>query len=42
MPPQDAKVALEAPDLTACADGEPLGPLPAAAACVPGALRLIT
>ncbi|MFJ8165978.1 diacylglycerol kinase [Streptomyces sp. NPDC096136] len=37
-----AKVALEAPDLTAYADGEPLGPLPLAAECVPGALRLIT
>ncbi|MEW1638060.1 diacylglycerol kinase [Streptomyces sp. NPDC093801] len=37
-----AKVTLEAPDLTAYADGEPLGPLPVAAACVPGALRLIT
>lgn len=37
-----AKVALEAPGLTAYADGEPLGPLPVAAECVPGALRLIT
>ncbi|MEU8433148.1 diacylglycerol kinase [Streptomyces sp. NPDC029216] len=37
-----AKVVLEAPDLTAYADGEPLGPLPVTAECAPGALRLIT
>ncbi|MFD8148027.1 diacylglycerol kinase [Streptomyces sp. NPDC059708] len=37
-----AKVVLEAPELTAYADGEPLGPLPVTAECVPGALRLIT
>ncbi|MEV7542583.1 diacylglycerol kinase [Streptomyces sp. NPDC089915] len=36
-----AKVVLEAPELTAYADGEPLGPLPVTAECVPGALRLI-
>ncbi|MFF2193866.1 diacylglycerol kinase [Streptomyces sp. NPDC058157] len=36
-----AKVVLEAPGLTAYADGEPLGPLPVTAECVPGALRLI-
>ncbi|WP_374199225.1 hypothetical protein [Streptomyces sp. ISL-44] len=28
--------------LTACADGEPIGPLPVTAECVPGALRLLT
>lgn len=37
-----ARVVLEAPELTAYADGEPLGPLPVTAECVPGALRLIT
>ncbi|GLX19280.1 hypothetical protein Slala02_18190 [Streptomyces lavendulae subsp. lavendulae] len=36
-----AKVTLEAPDLTAYADGEPLGPLPVTAECVPGAVRLL-
>ncbi|MEU3725163.1 diacylglycerol kinase [Streptomyces sp. NPDC031705] len=37
-----AKVTLEAPDLGAYADGEPLGPLPVTAECVPGAVRLLT
>jgi diacylglycerol kinase (ATP) len=37
-----AKVTLEAAGLTAYADGEPLGPLPVTAECVPGALRLLT
>ncbi|GGZ87290.1 hypothetical protein GCM10010371_53900 [Streptomyces subrutilus] len=36
-----AKITLESPDATAYADGEPLGPLPVTAACVPGALRLL-
>ncbi|MEU9147845.1 diacylglycerol kinase [Streptomyces sp. NPDC048349] len=35
-------ITLEAPGLTAYADGEPVGPLPVTAACVPGALRLLT
>ncbi|MGW4509338.1 diacylglycerol kinase [Streptomyces sp. NPDC004436] len=34
-------VALDAPGLTAYADGEPLGALPALAECVPGAVRLL-
>ncbi|MEV6952017.1 diacylglycerol kinase [Streptomyces sp. NPDC051183] len=37
-----AKVTLEAAGITAYADGEPLGPLPVTAECVPGALRLLT
>ncbi|MFG2880195.1 diacylglycerol kinase [Streptomyces sp. NPDC048337] len=37
-----AKVTLEAAGLTAYADGEPLGPLPVTAECVPGAVRLLT
>ncbi|WP_327251893.1 diacylglycerol kinase [Streptomyces sp. NBC_01244] len=36
-----AKVTLEAAGITAYADGEPLGPLPVSARCVPGALRLL-
>ncbi|MFF4321466.1 diacylglycerol kinase [Streptomyces sp. NPDC001568] len=36
-----AKVTLEAAGLGAYADGEPLGPLPVSAECVPGALRLL-
>lgn len=36
-----AKVRLEAAGITAYADGEPLGPLPVSAECVPGALRLL-
>ncbi|WP_053706539.1 diacylglycerol kinase [Streptomyces sp. WM6373] len=36
------KITLEAPGLTAYADGEPLGPLPVTAECVPGAIRLLT
>jgi diacylglycerol kinase (ATP) len=36
-----ARVELEAPGLTAYADGEPLGPLPLAATCVPGAARVL-
>ncbi|MFF1409297.1 diacylglycerol kinase [Streptomyces sp. NPDC058289] len=37
-----AKVTLEAAGITAYADGEPLGPLPVSASCVPAALRLLT
>ncbi|MCX5299436.1 diacylglycerol kinase [Streptomyces sp. NBC_00193] len=37
-----AKVTLEAAGITAYADGEPLGPLPVTARCVPAALRLLT
>ncbi len=36
-----ARVALDAPDVTAYADGEPLGPLPLTAECVPGAVRVL-
>ncbi|KJY46417.1 MULTISPECIES: diacylglycerol kinase [unclassified Streptomyces] len=36
-----AKITLEAAGITAYADGEPLGPLPVSADCVPGALRLL-
>ncbi|MEV0412295.1 diacylglycerol kinase [Streptomyces sp. NPDC050448] len=36
-----AKITLEAAGITAYADGEPLGPLPVTAACVPAALRLL-
>ena len=35
------EVRLEAVDLPAYADGEPLGPLPVSATCVPGALRVL-
>ncbi len=35
------KVALTAPDVTGYADGEPLGPLPLTAECVPGAARVL-
>lgn len=34
-------ITLEAPAATAYADGEPLGPLPVTARCVPAALRLL-
>ncbi|MFD7261958.1 diacylglycerol kinase [Streptomyces sp. NPDC059874] len=37
-----AKVTLEAAGVTAYADGEPLGPLPVTAECVPGAVRILT
>ncbi|MFD5889238.1 diacylglycerol kinase [Streptomyces sp. NPDC060334] len=37
-----SKVTLEAAGITAYADGEPLGPLPVTAECVPAALRLLT
>ncbi|MFD9337872.1 diacylglycerol kinase [Streptomyces sp. NPDC060028] len=37
-----AKVTLEAAGITAYADGEPLGPLPVTAECVPAAVRLLT
>ncbi|MFI5982802.1 diacylglycerol kinase [Streptomyces sp. NPDC051555] len=37
-----AKVTLEAVGLTAYADGEPVGPLPVTAECVPAALRLLS
>ncbi|WP_052850719.1 diacylglycerol kinase [Streptomyces avicenniae] len=36
-----ARVTLEAPGVTGYADGEPVGPLPLTARCVPGALRLL-
>ncbi|MFD7097808.1 diacylglycerol kinase [Streptomyces xanthophaeus] len=35
------KVTLEAPGITAYADGEPLGPLPVTAECIPAALRVL-
>ncbi|MFF5937607.1 diacylglycerol kinase [Streptomyces sp. NPDC012508] len=34
-------LTLDAPGITGYADGEPLGPLPLTAACVPGALRVL-
>ncbi|MFE7949567.1 diacylglycerol kinase [Streptomyces sp. NPDC057426] len=34
-------LTLDAPDVTGYADGEPLGPLPLTADCVPGALRVL-
>lgn len=36
-----AKITLAAPGLTGYADGEPLGPLPLTAECVPGAVRVL-
>lgn len=36
-----SKITLEAAGITSYADGEPLGPLPVTAECVPGALRLL-
>ncbi|MEV4997625.1 diacylglycerol kinase [Streptomyces niveus] len=36
-----AKITLAAPGLTGYADGEPLGPLPLTAQCVPGAVRVL-
>ncbi|MGK5529569.1 diacylglycerol kinase [Streptomyces sp. URMC 129] len=36
-----ARVELDAPGVTGYADGEPLGPLPLTAECVPGAVRLL-
>ncbi|MFJ2649532.1 diacylglycerol kinase [Streptomyces sp. NPDC087420] len=36
-----ARVTLAAPGLTGYADGEPLGPLPLTAVCVPGAVRVL-
>ncbi|MEW2415707.1 diacylglycerol kinase [Streptomyces sp. NPDC046866] len=36
-----ARVTLEAPGLTAYADGEPVGPLPVTAECVPAAVRVL-
>lgn len=36
-----AEVTLDAAGITAYADGEPLGPLPVSASCVPAALRLL-
>uniref|UniRef100_A0AAU2JJT6 Diacylglycerol kinase n=1 Tax=Streptomyces sp. NBC_00049 TaxID=2903617 RepID=A0AAU2JJT6_9ACTN len=36
------KVTLESAGFTAYADGEPVGPLPVTAECVPGAVRLLT
>ena len=36
-----APVELASPGRTACADGEPVAPLPAVAECVPGALRIV-
>lgn len=37
-----ARVELAAPDTTGYADGEPVGPLPLVAECVPGAVRVLT
>ncbi|MFD3918273.1 diacylglycerol kinase [Streptomyces sp. NPDC058595] len=37
-----SKITLAAPCLTGYADGEPLGPLPLTAECVPGAVRVLT
>ncbi|MGW6508020.1 diacylglycerol kinase [Streptomyces niveus] len=36
-----ARITLAAPGLTGYADGEPLGPLPLTAQCVPGAVRVL-
>jgi diacylglycerol kinase (ATP) len=36
-----ASVTLDAPDLPAYADGEPIGPLPVTTTCVPGAMRVL-
>jgi len=36
------EVILESPGVPAYADGEPIGPLPVTATCVPGALRVLT
>ncbi|MFG2172932.1 diacylglycerol kinase [Streptomyces niveus] len=36
-----AEITLAAPGLTGYADGEPLGPLPLTAQCVPGAVRVL-
>ncbi|MEU5715118.1 diacylglycerol kinase [Streptomyces sp. NPDC020403] len=36
-----SSIALEAPGVTAYADGEPLGALPLTATCVPGAVRVL-
>jgi diacylglycerol kinase (ATP) len=36
-----ARVELSSPGVTTYADGEPIAPLPAAAECVPGALRVV-
>jgi diacylglycerol kinase (ATP) len=36
-----ARIELAAPDVTAYADGEPLGPLPVAAEVIPGAVRVL-
>lgn len=36
------RVELAAPGITGYADGEPLGPLPLAAECIPGAVRVLT
>ncbi|MGY0022740.1 diacylglycerol kinase [Streptomyces sp. YJ-C3] len=37
-----ARVELAADDITGYADGEPVGPLPLVAECVPGAVRVLT
>ncbi|WP_327357332.1 diacylglycerol kinase [Streptomyces sp. NBC_01304] len=37
-----AKISIEAAGITGYADGEPLGPLPLSAECVPGAVRVLT
>ncbi|WP_415948737.1 diacylglycerol kinase [Streptomyces sp. KLOTTS4A1] len=37
-----AKIGIEAAGITGYADGEPLGPLPLTAECVPGAVRVLT
>lgn len=36
-----ARITLAADGLTGYADGEPLGPLPLTATCVPGAVRVL-
>ncbi|MDI3386873.1 diacylglycerol kinase [Streptomyces sp. B-S-A8] len=36
-----ARISIEAPDVTGYADGEPFGPLPLTARCVPGAVRVL-
>ncbi|MFF3752660.1 diacylglycerol kinase [Streptomyces sp. NPDC002018] len=37
-----ARITLAAPGVTGYADGEPLGPLPLTATCVPGAVRVLS
>ncbi|CAM5636638.1 diacylglycerol kinase [Streptomyces californicus] len=37
-----SSIELAAAGITAYADGEPMGPLPLTATCVPGAVRVLT